>query len=159
MVKNRRKKSTVGKTDKNFFWILAGIALSAVLLDQLSKFFIRSFVILNDRIVVVNDFFYVSNVQNTGVAFSFLHGNVWIPIWLSVIAVGVILFFHDRIKTTAQAVFVGLIAGGILGNFIDRLAFGAVTDFIDFSFWPAFNVADSCLTIGIIGLIVLLWKE
>ena len=132
MVKNLRKKNTVGKTDKNFFWILAGIALSVILLDQLSKFFIRSFILLNDRIVVVNDFFYFSNVQNTGVAFSFLHGNMWIPIWLSVVAVGVILFFHDRIKTAAQAVFVGLIAGGIIGNFIDRISFSAVTDFIDF---------------------------
>lgn len=159
MVKNSRKKSTAGKEDKNFFLVLVSIALGVLLLDQLSKFFIRAFILLNDRIVVVNDVFFISNVQNNGAAFSFLQGNVWIPLWLSVIALGVILFFHDRIKTTAQAVFVGLIAGGILGNFIDRISFGAVTDFIDFGFWPAFNVADACLTIGIIGLVVLLWKE
>ncbi len=159
MEKNKERKSISGSSGENFFWVLAIVVLGVVLLDQLSKFVVGSFVALNDRVIVVNDFFYISNVQNNGVAFSFLQGNIWIPIWLSVIALGIILFFHDRIQTKAQAVFVGLIAGGIIGNFIDRISFGAVTDFIDFSFWPAFNAADAALTVGIIGLIVLLWRK
>lgn len=54
---------------------------------------------------------------------------------------------------------VGLLLGGTIGNLIDRIAYGAVIDFIDFRIWPVFNVADSAVTISIILLIILLWKK
>ena len=53
----------------------------------------------------------------------------------------------------------GLLLGGTIGNLIDRVAYGAVIDFIDFRVWPVFNIADSAVTIGVIILIVLLWKK
>ena len=53
----------------------------------------------------------------------------------------------------------GFILGGTIGNLIDRIAYGFVIDFLDFRIWPVFNVADSFVTIGVIGLIIYLWKK
>ena len=82
-------------------------------------------------------------------------------IFISVAVIGIILYNFDKIKNkeTLLQVLVGFVLGGTIGNLIDRLAYGYVIDFLDFRIWPIFNFADSFVTIGVIGLIIYLWRK
>lgn len=119
--------------------------------DQLAKFFARK---LTASIPVIKNFLSLSFVKNTGIGFGLLqNANAYI-IWVSIIALGFIIYYHDKIpKNTFPRLMVLFISVGIVGNLIDRIFFGFVIDFIDFSFWPVFNIADTLITVGIIGLI------
>ncbi len=132
------------------FW---SVALSVFLLDRISKFLVLKFIQLNSSI----DFTIVSltHVLNTGTAFGLLKNASWFFIFF---AAAVSVFLVLKYKTFSQEMqpMLGLILGGALGNLLDRLLYGAVVDFIDFHFWPAFNIADSAVTIAVI---LLLWQE
>ncbi len=92
--------------------------------------------------------------------FGLFQGNNTIIAFLMLIFIGLVLYYYDRIpKNKAAVIFAALLLGGAIGNFIDRIFFGFVRDFIDFSFWPAFNIADAAITIGGIGLLVYLMKK
>jgi len=132
-------------------------ALSILILDQLTKFFVRSQLKLGESAPVIGNLLRIEHSSNTGIAFSLLQGNIWIPAWISILAIAAILIFHDSVRNVREGVFLGLILGGIMGNLIDRLTFRAVTDFISFSFWPSFNIADIGLTVGAIGLAILIY--
>ncbi len=69
---------------------------------------------------------------------------------ISFIAIGVILYLFSQYFSPRWAVVFGLMMGGILGNLLDRIMYGAVTDWINFHFWPVFNIADACLVSGVI---------
>jgi len=137
-------KTKQSKNLGNYFLI----ALAVVVLDQLTKN------LINNDIILIKDFLKITFVTNTGSAFGVLQGANYYLIFLSLIVLGAILFYWDKIEKK-EKVFYALITGGIMGNLIDRIIYGFVIDFISFSFWPTFNVADSALTIGIIGLIIL----
>lgn len=99
---------------------------------------------------------------NTGAAFSL--GQGWAPVFaaLAVLIVVALLVGLRRVRSRAMAVAIGLVVGGALGNLADRLFrahHGAVVDFIELHFWPTFNVADSCITIGVILAGFLLWRS
>jgi signal peptidase II len=99
---------------------------------------------------------------NTGSAFGLAQG--WAPVITVVVAaiVGGLLVALRGVRSTAMAVALGLVLGGALGNLADRLVrghHGAVVDFIALHFWPTFNVADSCITIGLILAALLLWRD
>jgi signal peptidase II len=81
--------------------------------------------------------------------------------WFSIIVIGVILYIYDRLpKEKLVQIPLALVLGGTFGNLIDRFRFGFVIDFLDFRIWPAFNLADMAITIGVIGLIIyLLFKK
>ncbi len=143
----------IKKNRKKLAKILLATSLLVVLLDQLSKFLITRYLEIGESIPFVGNAIYITRSQNSGIAFSMLDGKTWIPIWVSVIAIGLVLYYYDEIEDKATALFVGLVAGGIVGNLIDRLVFGFVIDFIDFRFWPVFNVADTALTLGVLGII------
>ena len=127
------------------------IALVVIVLDQLTKH------LVSNEIILIKDFLKITFITNTGSAFGTLQGSNSYLIFFSLIVLGVLLFYWDKIENK-EKVFYALIISGIIGNLIDRIIYGFVIDFISFSFWPAFNVADSALTIGIIGLIVLSFK-
>jgi signal peptidase II len=94
--------------------------------------------------------------SNTGSSFSMLQGWNGILIWVSVIALGAMVYFSDKlIERKGQRWFFMLLLVGIIGNLIDRIAFGQVIDFFALGFFPVFNIADSCLTIGVIGYIII----
>ena len=145
-----------------YLWITASIFL----LDHLSKWIVRNRMELDDAIVIVPGFLNLSYVRNSGVAFGLFADiqSAWKPYVLAgmaVVAVIVILMYASRMPTNRMLLQIALAVtlGGILGNFIDRIAHGFVVDFIEFhirnSFhWPTFNVADSAITIGI-GLLLL----
>jgi signal peptidase II len=130
-------------------------ALLVVTADQLSKFWIRSNLALGESIPETG-FFRLTHTQNTGAAFGLFQEHSLILAIIAIIGSIVILFlvfFMYRrlyiLNTTLGKLSLGLILGGTVGNLIDRLRYGGnVTDFIDFSFWPAFNIADSSTVVG-----------
>jgi signal peptidase II len=132
------------------FW---SVALAVFLLDRISKFFVLKFIPLNSSI----DFPILSltHVLNTGTAFGLLKNASW---FFVVFAAAVSVFLVLKYRTFSQELqpVLGLVLGGALGNLLDRLLYGAVVDFVDFRFWPAFNVADSAITIAVV---LLLWRE
>jgi signal peptidase II len=98
----------------------------------------------------------IDRVQNTGAAFSVLPQLHWFYLAVALIVSLYILVFGYKYGTTwYRQVLIGMILGGALSNGVDRLVQGYVVDFIDFHFWPVFNVADSCIVIAIVVLLVL----
>ena len=92
---------------------------------------------------------------NTGIAFSIGVGGEWSELVIAAVVIcGVIAYFGRHHERRGLWIATGLIVGGALGNLLDRLRDGAVTDFIKLPLWPAFNVADSAITIGVIALAV-----
>ena len=141
------------------------VALTVILLDQATKLVIVRALRVGQGIPVIPGYFDIVFVLNPGAAFGFLatlSEQVRNPFFIlvSVAAAILIVFYHtrflhaDRLATVA----LGLILGGAIGNLIDRLRYGMVVDFLDFHVsryhWPAFNVADSAISIGV-GLMLL----
>jgi len=127
-----------------------------ILVDQLSKYAILDWYLVEQNGVFICNFFNIVRAWNPGVSFSMLNGygssGVYVLSGVALAIVGVLFCWLkcERVKLTQIAL--GLIMGGALGNVIDRLRYGAVFDFLDFhigsTHWPAFNVADSCICIG-----------
>jgi signal peptidase II len=137
-------------------WYLFGaLALLVVVLDQISKAIIRGQLDLRERHEVTS-WFSISRVNNEGIAFGLFPGRQEAIAVLTVVALSAIAIALAGLvsRNPMVAAGAGLLVGGSLGNLIDRLAHGAVTDFIDLARWPAFNVADCGITVGAV-LIVL----
>ena len=148
------------KTNKIIFILL--IILVVLLGDLLSKHIIREKLKEGQYVVVIPNFFHLHHIKNSGGAFGFLT-NYNIPkknilfITLSSLAFLIILvFLINSIKQNSYLYILGLslITGGALGNLVDRIIFGEVTDFLDFFVndfhWPTFNIADTSITLGVI---------
>jgi signal peptidase II len=135
------------------------LSLLAVILDQGSKLVIDSSMRLYQSIPVM-PFFNLTYVHNTGAAFSFLSEaggwQRWFFAGLAILISAVIAVWLTRLKPNERllAVALSLVLGGAIGNLIDRLAYGYVIDFLDVYYgawhWPAFNIADSAITLGVI---------
>ena len=135
-------------------------SLFIVLLDQLTKYLISKHMLVSQSIPVIKNFLYLTYIQNTGAGFGILKGGNTILIFISLIIIGIILFYIKQIIKEKQIhIPIALILGGAFGNLIDRIFLHHVIDFIDFRIWPAFNIADSCITIGALWLIVYFWKK
>ena len=131
------------------------------ILDRLSKCYIESFLTSRDTYPVIKGIFHLTLVENKGAAFGLLPG--YFPFFLIVSSVAILfilyLLIKKKIKGKLGEVSLGLILGGTLGNLYDRLVYGAVIDFLDFRIWPVFNLADSAITIGVILLVWVCWKD
>jgi signal peptidase II len=137
------------------------IALVAFLLDQGTKYLIASRMELSEQIPVIGNFFLITSHRNSGAAFGILQNQRWFFIVITIIVVVAIIWYLQKvIKTNNKLLPLALsfVLGGAIGNFIDRLVNGEVVDFLQFNFgsytFPIFNVADSCIVIGV-GLIIL----
>lgn len=141
------------------------VAAVVLLLDQLSKWFIRAHFALFESIPVIAGLFSITHVRNSGGAFSIFAGahDAWrVPFFLivAVVAIAVLLHFVRRVPHGQWVVLaaLGAVLGGAVGNMIDRATSGQVTDFFDVYWrsyhWPTFNVADSFITVGMVVLIV-----
>ena len=141
------------------------IAGTVIIADQVTKFIILRDVGLHAVIPVIPGLFQITHVQNPGGAFGFLadqsalvRGILFLAV--STLAVGLVLWFYHKTPPTHRWLAAGfaLIFGGAIGNLIDRVRIGRVVDFLDFYVgrwhWPAFNVADSAITIGITIFII-----
>lgn len=145
--------------NKNTLFIFS-ITILIILLDQLTKYLISKYMIVSQSIPLIQNFLYLTYIQNTGAGFGLLKGWNTALIFISLIIIGIILFYFDRItREKTIHIPIALILGGAIGNLIDRIFIGHVIDFIDFSIWPTFNIADSCITIGALWLIVYFWKK
>ena len=139
------------------------LSLLAVILDQASKLAIAGSMQLYQSIQIM-PYFNLTYVHNTGAAFSFLSEaggwQRWFFAGLALVISVVIAVWLARLKQheTLLAVALSLVLGGAIGNLIDRLAYGYVIDFLDVYYqtwhWPAFNIADSAITLGVILMLV-----
>jgi signal peptidase II len=144
------------------------IVTVVVALDQLTKQIVQKGMELHDRIEILGDAIRLTYIRNPGAAFGIHAGpnSRWIFLGISIIALGILAALYrvtpvaDRLRLTSIA----LIAGGAIGNIIDRLMSSAgVVDFVDVGLgdlrWPVFNVADMAVTTGALVLAVSLWRE
>jgi signal peptidase II len=143
---------------------VALVAGAVVLLDQLTKWYVRSAIPVYESVPVIDGFFSIIHARNPGGAFSLLAGashGFRMPFFFiaAAIAIGVLIYFIRQIPNDQRWLLFAVsgVLGGALGNLIDRITSGQVTDFLlvywrDYH-WPAFNVADSFISIGVVILI------
>lgn len=154
-----------GLVMKQKYWILLIFCFGILLLDQWTKYIIVQKLGLYRRVEVVHGFFNIVHVRNTGGAFGIFGGAgggmgsvLFVVVSLIAIVAIVFLFIKTRENEKILALSFSLILSGAVGNLIDRLHYGEVVDFLDFHIaayhWPAFNVADSAICVGI-GLMAL----
>ncbi len=134
------------------FFVLSAVV---VVSDQVVKYFVRHTLTEGRSVNVISHFVSFTYVQNRGAAFGFFQNNRLFIIVVGILAVVFILaelklFCANGVVSLGSA----LLFGGIVGNLIDRIFLGFVTDFIDFHFWPVFNIADACIDIGFVILII-----
>ena len=134
------------------------IALFLVAADQLSKLWIRSNLAVGGSLFEVG-LFRLIRVHNSGAAFGLFQGQSFLLTIIALTGVTALLlyafFFHHKfpfLDNKLGKLALGLVLGGTAGNLIDRICLGYVTDFLDFNFWPAFNIADSAIVVGTIIL-------
>jgi signal peptidase II len=133
-----------------------------LILDQLTKWFFRNVVLDGTRFIEITPFFNLVEVWNRGVSFGlFASDSSWTPILLSALAIAisvVLIVWLKRAETRLLALALGIVIGGAIGNVIDRVIWGHVYDFLDFHIagyhWPAFNVADSAISIGVVLILI-----
>lgn len=145
------------------YTLFATISVIGIIIDQLTKIYIDRSMQLFDSIPIAENFFHITYVRNKGAAFSFLSNASWrIPFFITVSAIAAIVILiafrklrdDQRLAQTALA----MIFSGAVGNLIDRVRLGEVIDFLDAHWyrhhWPAFNVADSLICVGVFLLAV-----
>jgi len=150
---------------------LAIVAGAIVLADQITKALILQYLPLHHSIPVIEGFFDLTHILNPGGAFGLMADmsvvvRTVVFLFISSLAVGLILYFYIKTPPGYALLATGfaLIFGGAIGNLIDRVRFGMVVDFLDFYIgkyhWPAFNIADSAITVGLFIFIYhLLFKK
>jgi signal peptidase II len=138
-------------------WLWLSVAV--VVADRATKYAVESLTVESFRLVLIPGFAALVHTRNPGIAFGIFGDSDprWFPVFLSVVAGAVVLLigamlFTGRVKTALSSAGLSLLAGGAAGNLLDRLLHGAVTDFVELHagtfYWPAFNLADSAITIG-----------
>lgn len=148
---------------KTRYTLFAIISIVGILIDQITKAVIDRSMQLFDSIPVLENFFHITYVRNKGAAFSFLSNASWrLPFFITVsmVAALVILVAFNRLRDDQKLAHVSLamIFSGAVGNLIDRIRLGEVIDFLDAHWyrhhWPAFNVADSLICVGVFLLAI-----
>jgi signal peptidase II len=139
-------------------WLsLAVVAFAAIAADQLTKAIVSSQLALDEAVHVIGPLS-IRHVQNSGIAFGFFASATSVVILLTGAAVAWMLYFFARSgsRHPVLPVALGLVIGGSVSNLIDRIRLGHVTDFLDFRFWPAFNLADTFIVVGVAVLLLAL---
>ena len=143
--------------------IVACVAAIVLVVDQLSKALVLTFLAPgapHAEVVIVPGLLRLYYVENTGAAFGLFQGKNPLLAFLAFgVVVALIVWFRKLVRFWLGALALGLQLGGAVGNLIDRFRHGFVVDFIDFSFWPTFNVADSAITIGVLMLLYVLLRQ
>jgi signal peptidase II len=129
---------------------LAVVSAAAVVADQLTKWTVTSALALGDSVGVLGPFS-IHHVRNTGIAFGLFSSATTAVIVVTGAAVGGMLVFFARAGQSHALVPIalGLVLGGSISNLLDRVRLGHVTDFLDFDYWPAFNLADTFIVVGV----------
>jgi signal peptidase II len=136
-------------------WLALGaIVFAAIAADQLTKYIVASQLQLDDGVHVLGPF-WIHHVQNSGIAFGLFASATAVVIVFTAIAVAWMLVFFGRsgARHPILPVALGLVIGGSTSNLLDRVRLGYVTDFLDLRYWPAFNLADSFIVVGVLVLL------
>ena len=132
------------------------VAAVTVAADQAVKALVRGTIARGDAVDLVLSIKLV-NVRNRGIAFGLLSdGGALLVVFAVAALIALLVFFHRHRDRPLVWLPTGLLIGGAAGNLIDRTTAGAVTDFIDLPAWPAFNLADACITVGVLSLLYVL---
>jgi signal peptidase II len=132
----------------------AVVALLVFALDRVTKSLVMAQIPFGTEVPVLGRALGIANVHNSGAAFGILPaGSVFFLLASIVVAIGLVVYVARTPSNVWTDAVLGLIMGGTLGNGYDRIMFGTVTDFINFHFWPVFNVADAAISVGVVGLI------
>ena len=136
-------------------------AIAIIILDQLSKFLVKINFNLNESVPVMGEIFHLTYIHNFGAGFGILQNQRILLVIISIAVAAFIFYYAKKVKEeeTLLQLLLGFVLGGTIGNLIDRIFLGYVTDFFDFMIWPVFNIADSFVTIGIIGLVIYFWRK
>jgi signal peptidase II len=139
-------------------WVsLFAVALAAIGADQLTKAVVTSRLGLDEEVHVIGPLT-IHHVQNSGIAFGLFASATAVVILLTSAAVAWMLYFFARSgsRHPVLPIALGLVIGGSVSNLVDRVRLGHVTDFLDFKFWPAFNLADTFIVVGVAILLLTL---
>jgi signal peptidase II len=148
-----------------WLWI---VSLPILIFDQITKIYIDTRFALYESVVLIENFLAITYVRNKGAAFGILSDSaIRIPFFIgvSVAAIVAILWYLARLREDQERLrfSLALILGGAVGNLVDRIRLGEVIDFVDVHWyqyhWPAFNVADAAITIGVALLLIDMWLE
>ena len=135
-----------------------------LVIDIVSKLVISNLMDVYDSIVVIKNFFNITYVHNTGAAWSLFAGRTWLLVILSLIIISFIniYIYKNKPKNKFEKIGYSLVLGGAIGNFIDRIVYGYVIDFLDFNIfgydYPIFNLADTFIVVGVIILCICTWR-
>jgi len=152
---------TSGGLSRAFILLLTALAI--LVADQVTKAVVVGNLAIGERVDLLGDLVQVWHVQNRGAAFSLFQGGTVIFLIVSVLSIGMVAYFYRTMRDRAPwlHLVLGVVLGGTLGNFTDRLRQGYVTDWLSVGFgdtrWPTFNVADSSVVVGIGILVVYLF--
>jgi signal peptidase II len=134
------------------------VLFAVVALDQLTKYLVIVYLQPASTVPVINRFFYLTYVENTGAAFGILRDKTWLLSILTIVIIiaAILYIFKSRMLAPIVKISMALIVAGAMGNLIDRIRLGYVIDFFDFTVWPVFNIADISVVIGTAILVFIL---
>jgi len=143
--------------------ILAIIAFVVIVLDQFTKYLIKTTMSPHESIPVIENIFHITFVRNQGAAFGIFQGQTAFLIAVTVIIIILLIGVYWKLARQNNILTIGLALqlGGAVGNLADRIRFSYVVDFFDFRVWPVFNIADIAIVIGVIIVAwqILVWPE
>jgi signal peptidase II len=140
--------------------VLLVTALALLIADQVTKALVAADLAVGQKFNVIGDLVQIWHVQNRGAAFSLFQGGTLVFLVVSVLSIGLVVYFHRGLRDRSPwlHLVLGMVLGGTLGNFVDRLRQGYVTDWLSVGVgdtrWPTFNIADASVVVGI-GILVL----
>lgn len=135
------------------------------LIDLISKKIITESLYIGESIKIIKNFFNITYVRNTGAAFSILSEYTWLLVIVSLFIIFLIVYYisKNKPKNKIEYISYSMILGGAIGNLYDRVVYGYVIDFLDFNLfgysYPIFNLSDSFIFIGVILLIIHIWRR
>lgn len=137
------------------------LSVCIFILDRLSKLWIVDHMALYESIDIVPHVMSITYILNRGAAFGILENQISFFIAVVALLTVAVAFFWKRIQNFSKLgqTAVALVIGGAMGNVYDRITQSAVVDFINFHFWPIFNIADIAITLGVIILMIIILKE
>jgi signal peptidase II len=149
----------VGSHPRARGWALTALVAAAVLAaDQLTKALVRSNLHVGERRDVIA-FVDLLRTNNEGVAFGALGGGVLVGVVVAAAVAALLVYFALHASRPLAWLPTGMLIGGAVGNIVDRVRLGAVTDFIKLPHWPAFNAADIAITLGVVTLLLVLERD
>ncbi len=143
-------------------YLIPGLIFSfLVILDQFFKYLVIMSLSSDDHLTILPGILWLTCVRNTGAAFGLAKGISFYISVVGILGLAIIFFWYADLifKYRYGAYGASILAAGALGNLIDRLKFGYVIDYLDVGFWPVFNFADICITIGVVSILIMFLKE